>query len=1152
MAKNNNLTNISNFRFDEAYNKEKWALHFGESFQEEYGAISNEDEILEKHSDFLEKVIWIGDLNTDNGETIGVYEVYIKNTNLASRVKISRLCSKIITGGERNTYGKGIFFILYNDKKNNYRVSYVKHDKVAVLLNKDVRFKKDYSNPKRYTFLLGEGIKVHTPESRLKSDIFNSVESIENAFSVEPVNKEFYNGVKEYFDNIYKDVIKYFNKDENRAKEFALRFLGRILFCWFLREKELIPSEILNSKVFENLKYKKNYYSDVLEDLFFNVLNIDMEKRSFSKDRVISSYEQEIPFLNGGLFSKKEDDEAVKIIDDDIVKGLFEFFEMYNFTVDESAPFDVEISIDPEMLGRIFENLLAEINPETKESARKETGSFYTPREIVDYMVMEAIKLYLYKKLPDIKDKIDRIFDIEDSIEYSDKERESILKNIHDMIILDPACGSGAFPLGILQRVFNVIDKLDPKHEYYKDYIINKLPSGTKEEFKKLYNAKKFSYAYKLDILQSMIHGADIQPIAVEVSKLRAFLSLVVDEKKEEKESNFGIKTLPNLEFQFICANTLVPLEVNSTEELFIKGHIENLKKSIKNYFNIHDKEDKKVAENDIEAFFEQIERDENLERATKTLICSWHPFKNKAALYFDSELQFGLERNFDIVIGNPPYVSNKVIDSKDMAIYKNLYEVQDDLYYYFYIRGINLLENKGVLSYISSNTFLTIQSKIKLRKSLQEKQIHEIINTGNVFESAEVEPAVVILSNNKIKNYELNYSDNTKADDPLCKENKLKTNINIFKEAVNNVFFTPNEFNLMLYNKFVKKIATLMNQKWHLIKTSRDIEKNASILQTYRNSLKAGDITLLGLITEGGQGLATGDNGKYVGVLENTKEADRVYNQRIKKLKKFNKANKTNYDISNMNENDIRKLFDEIKEKYGKNSFGKGFIYRIVSKKEIADLSSLTKDEKENGIKNKKSFVPYDKGDKDGNRWYAPSVFAIDWSKKNVDILKTDPKARWQGYTFFFKNGFTWNLINGTRFTNDLKFKVSNGSVYDVGGMTMFNLYKKINEKFIICVCNSNLINRYTEAFINCTVNFQINDARQIPIVIPTEKQLKEAEALFDRGKAIREDRINGVIDEKTEGVQLKELQADVDRFVLKLYGLTDEEIKVVEGVNE
>ncbi|WP_297285076.1 Eco57I restriction-modification methylase domain-containing protein [uncultured Brachyspira sp.] len=830
MAKNNNLKNNAenNFKFDEAYNKEKWALHFGESFQEEYGAISNEDEILEKHSDFLEKVIWIGDLNTDNGETIGVYEVYIKNTNLASRVKISRLCSKIITGGERNTYGKGIFFILYNDKKNNYRVSYVKHDKVAVLLNKDVRFKKDYSNPKRYTFLLGEGIKVHTPESRLKSDIFNSVESIENAFSVEPVNKEFYNGVKEYFDNIYKDVIKYFNKDENRAKEFALRFLGRILFCWFLREKELIPSEILNSKVFENLKYKKNYYSDVLEDLFFNVLNIDMEKRSFSKDRVISNYEKEIPFLNGGLFSKKEDDEAVKIIDDDIVKGLFEFFEMYNFTVDESAPFDVEISIDPEMLGRIFENLLAEINPETKESARKETGSFYTPREIVDYMVMEAIKLYLYKKLPDIKDKIDRIFDIEDSIEYSDKERESILKNIHDMIILDPACGSGAFPLGILQRVFNVIDKLDPKHEYYKDYIINKLPPGTKEEFKKLYDAKKFSYAYKLDILQSMIHGVDIQPIAVEVSKLRAFLSLVVDEKKEEKESNFGIKTLPNLEFQFICANTLVPLEVNSTEELFIKGHIENLKKSIKNYFNIHDKEDKKVAENDIEAFFEQIERDENLERATKTLICSWHPFKNKAALYFDSELQFGLERNFDIVIGNPPYgakiskdekqyFENNYITAKTIKNKYGNFKGSTDTFSLFIEKGLSLINN-GALIYITPMSIVSSESMENMHQFFNKQC--ELIKISNYA----VRPKPIFL--NAVVNVSILecLKTNTVNKKVLCTKMYRKSNEDTINNILHNLEFVDvKEFKLLgRYPKISKEIEVNILRK--LFKIKNDI----------------------------------------------------------------------------------------------------------------------------------------------------------------------------------------------------------------------------------------------------------------------------------------------------------------------------------------
>lgn len=765
MKKNNSVKNVNtqnnNFEFDVPYNKQKWAEHFGENFKEEYGAVAGEDEIIEKNKDFLNKIIWIGDLNINENEVIGVFEVYIKNTRLASRVKISRICSRILMSG---SYGKGIFFILYEDNKNNYRVSYVKHDKTGIKgENGLIIMKDDYSNPKRYTFLLGEGIKVHTPASRITSDIFGSVESIENAFSVEGVNKEFYKGVKEYFEKIHNDIIKYFDKDENKAKEFALRFLGRVLFCWFLREKELIPNEILNSGVFENLKYKKNYYSDVLEDLFFNVLNMDMEKRKFSKERVIYNYEKAIPFLNGGLFSKKEDDEAVESIDDEIIKGLFEFFEMYNFTVDESAPFDVEISIDPEMLGRIFENLLAEINPETKESARKETGSFYTPREIVDYMVMEAIKLYLYKKMPDmVKNKIDRIFDVDESVEYTDEERKGILKNIHDMIILDPACGSGAFPLGILQRVFNVIDKLDPNHEYYKNYVIDKLPSGAKAEFKKLYDAKKFSYAYKLDILQSMIHGVDIQPIAIEVSKLRAFLSLVVDEKKEKKEHNLGIRTLPNLEFQFLCTNALIGVDFNIKKGTFEYSVLEGIKTMMKNisemFYVASSLEEKERVKIKFEEFREFVKNSAFIDESIKAKILSWCPFDNKSAEFFSPLVQFGIDRDFDIVIGNPPYIQLQGMAKGLKEMYQNAgyesFKSTGDIYQLFYEKCLGLLSDDGVASLITSNKWMRAGYGASTREYFYKNaDVFRIIDLGaGRFESATVDVNIIFYSKTKEK----------------------------------------------------------------------------------------------------------------------------------------------------------------------------------------------------------------------------------------------------------------------------------------------------------------------------------------------------------------------------------------------------------------
>ena len=341
------------FRFDKEYSREEWTKYLGDNFKYEYGSIANQNSIIEKYIDCLDDsnnkaIVWLGNLNVD--EDIGVYEIRIKNTKTGSRVKISKICTDIIKSGNRNSFGKGIFFILYsNENEKAYRISYVKYDKKV---NENLEVKKDLSDPKRFTYLLGEGAKVKTAQSRLNKEAFSSVKKIEEAFSVEPVNKEFYKGIKISFDKIYKDVLKNFENEENAssdrllsAKEFSLRFLGRALFCWFLREKDLIPKEIFDFINIGEMKTKDNYYKEVLEELFFNILNVKMEERKI-ESKIINKYEKQIPFLNGGLFLKKEEDYKVKTIDNEIIKELFEFFEKYNFTVDESAPFDIEISID--------------------------------------------------------------------------------------------------------------------------------------------------------------------------------------------------------------------------------------------------------------------------------------------------------------------------------------------------------------------------------------------------------------------------------------------------------------------------------------------------------------------------------------------------------------------------------------------------------------------------------------------------------------------------------------------------------------------------------------------------------------------------------------------------------------------------------------
>ncbi|TKZ35322.1 Eco57I restriction-modification methylase domain-containing protein, partial [Brachyspira catarrhinii] len=526
-------------------------------------------------------------------------------------------------------------------------------------------------------------------------------------------------------DKIYKDVLKNFeNKNasgENDAKEFSLRFLGRALFCWFLREKDLIPKEIFDSETFAQVG--KNYYKEVLEELFFNVLNARMEERKITS-KIIKKYEKQIPFLNGGLFSKQKDDEKVETIDSEIIKELFEFFSLYNFTVDESAPFDIEISIEPEMLGRIFENLLAEINPETSINARKETGSFYTPREIVDYMVCESIKLYLKKKVKIPSEKIENIFNIGDETKWTKEESLEILKAIHEMKILDIACGSGAFPMGVLSRVFNIIDKLDGGHEYYKDYILSDIQGAARKDFEELYNAKKFNYAYKLDMLQRMIHGVDIQPIATEISRLRAFLSLIVDEEKDDNQkSNLGIKALPNLEFNFISANSLISIKVKNNSQqsfnsMYVDGVVEKIKSISEDYFNSSSKEDKDNIKHRFNELMDFIDKNDYLEKEDKKKFSSWNPFENKSSEFFDSEIQFGI-KSFDIVIGNPPYGAK--IKEEEKKIYKENYKTAKtikgvqkgslDTYTLFIEKGFDLLGKNGNLTYIVPISFTSSDS---------------------------------------------------------------------------------------------------------------------------------------------------------------------------------------------------------------------------------------------------------------------------------------------------------------------------------------------------------------------------------------------------------------------------------------------------------
>jgi type I restriction-modification system DNA methylase subunit len=653
------------------------------------------------------------------------------------------------------------------------------------------------------------------------------------------LNERFYRDVANwYFWALTNDAIVYPRSIEEISDRqelekhrsiFLIRLLTRLIFCWFLQEKGLLPRDLFRRRYADQVlkdfePESGTYYKAFLQNLFFATLNQEQDTREFRRqyegtrngNRGVTNlyrYRQlltdpdafverlrKIPFVNGGLFDcldqvyrNREGRPNVRLDDfseekantlripnelffsderrmdlsdvygdkrrrSESVRGLIEILGRYKFTVEENTPLEQEIALDPELLGRVFENLLASYNEDTKTTARKATGSFYTPREIVSYMVDEALIAYLKTALEksgvqgkEAESKLRGLFSAA-SEEYpnpfSAKATAAIIEAIDLAKVLDPACGSGAFLMGALHRMVDLLQKLDPYNRHWKEQQLTKAKNdrGLAERMQDDENRTNtlreidnrigdiersfdnrfhaLDYARKLYLIENCIYGIDIQPIACQIAKLRFFIALIVDQNLNTKAKNLGVRPLPNLETKIVAADTLIPIEKPTHHQyiLFdpnIRPLRDQLERVRHDHFNARTPEKKERCRQQDAALRSEIAellRTSRWSSATADALAQWDPYdQNRAAGFFDPEWMFGIpvgripmpedfpttllgrfafmnqaqgqmelvptreiESGFDIVIGNPPYVRIQTLKQQNprmVAFYRTHYE---------------------------------------------------------------------------------------------------------------------------------------------------------------------------------------------------------------------------------------------------------------------------------------------------------------------------------------------------------------------------------------------------------------------------------------------------------------------------------------------
>lgn len=520
-----------------------------------------------------------------------------------------------------------------------------------------------------------------------------------DALSVQPVTGSFFNDIRDLYRS-ESDRLKA-NEDISpaSAESFVIRLISRLLFLRFVERKGWLRIDGQDSYLPALLaQFQSDLYDSALKPLFFQGLNTRENKPQFLGD---------VPFLNGGLFDPHPDDLSLKA-SDEFIRRLVDILYSYNFVVTESTPLEQQVAVDPEMLGHVFENLI---------SYRQNTGSFYTPSSCVAFMCRLALEKYLAASVQEDEEAIRALVWRDDASGI--KNPGVVLSAVKDVRILDPACGSGAFLIGMLQELMELYETLEPS------------------------SSSKDRYDRKLHIIQNNLYGVDIDEAAVQLARLRLWLSLVVDDDRNPITDPDADVALPNLDFKIEAGDSVSSISPAPTgNSSFGYDVVNELSQVYNQYLSCHGAQTKRKLQEQINALREEIAQWFNVSPDSFQWVTS---FPN---VLFDEN---GDRSGFDIVISNPPYVRQEHIDNKEQlkALYGDFFTGKSDLYTYFYHRGLSLLKDGGWHIFICSNSWLDVDfGKVLQKYLLDNAHLMAVYDTSQQrqFSSADVNTVITLI----------------------------------------------------------------------------------------------------------------------------------------------------------------------------------------------------------------------------------------------------------------------------------------------------------------------------------------------------------------------------------------------------------------------